>query len=497
VLLLVAGFGLLTAIGLATVMQQSVRSYYNNVLYHRSGEFLERVLETNPYLWQMYEQDKQGFSEKLQGYTLYSPNTGLYLLDRDGRVLASAGEGKLFWSSYRVDMHALGREWDDEPLKPIWGDDPDSPGRSFIVSARPIVIDRQLHGWLYLVARSTDLGSQIPELLKSYAMRTAAKIGLLVLAIAVLLTMAMVAILTRPLVGLTQVAEQVKRSGFDESGSPLFPHADRNDEVGRLSRTFRDMFERLKLEMQRVTQTDERRREMIASVSHDLRTPLTALIGQLETIRLKHGQMPSDEQQTFVARALQNAQHLRRLTDTLAELSRLDNPQFHLQAEPAAIGELADDVVQRYAARAHDAGIALRVDYPDGLPLVDADAALIERALANLLDNALRVTPGGGEVTVRVTLPAAPQGRIRLAVTDTGPGVSAEDQPLVFDRFYQASRHRELRGSSGLGLAIVRRVAELHGGSVGLDSEPGRGATFYIEWPTHSRGGQAPPANGA
>ena len=129
-LLLVAGFGLLTAIGLATVMQQSVRSYYNNVLYHRSGEFLERVLETNPYLWQMYEQDKQGFSEKLQGYTLYSPNTGLYLLDRDGRVLASAGEGKLFWSSYRVDMHALGREWDDEPLKPIWGDDPDSPGRS-------------------------------------------------------------------------------------------------------------------------------------------------------------------------------------------------------------------------------------------------------------------------------------------------------------------------------------------------------------------------------
>ena len=233
--------------------------------------------------------------------------------------------------------------------------------------------------------------------------------------------------------------------------------------------------------MQRVTQTDARRREMVASVSHDLRTPLTALIGQLETVRMKGEMMPREEQAEFFARALQNAHHLRRLTDALAELARLDNPEFPLPPEPIAIGELADDVVQRYATRAADAGIRARHRLP-GRIAADApvDAALIERALGNLLDNALRVTPRGGHVQVRILPRRATCG---IEVTDTGPGVAPEDQPLVFERFYQAARHRELRGSCGLGLAIVRRVAELHGGHAGLRSRPGDGATFFIELP--------------
>src|SRR5690606_30533412 len=161
----------------------------------------------------------------------------------------------------------------------------------------------------------------------------------------------------------------------------------------------RDAFERLKLETERVQTTDARRREMVASVSHDLRTPLTALIGQLETIRLKGEALGDQARGEMLERAMQNAQHLRRLTDALAELARLDSPDFKAQPEPIAIGELADDVVQRFAASAQVAGVALEIDYPDGLPLTRVDAALVERALSNLLDNALRVTPPGGRVT--------------------------------------------------------------------------------------------------
>ena len=119
-------------------------------------------------------------------------------------------------------------------------------------------------------------------------------------------------------------------------------------------------------------------------------------------------------------------------------------------------------------------------DYPDGLPLTRVDAALVERALSNLLDNALRVTPAGGRVTVKVRPEKA---GVRVEVVDTGPGVLPEDQPKVFDRFFQTSRARDQRGASGLGLAIVKRVAELHGGQAGLRSEPGRGSTFFIELP--------------
>jgi signal transduction histidine kinase len=481
VLCLVAGFGLLTAAALAMVMHQSVRSYYVNLIYNQSGDFLERILESTPDLWQLYESDKLGFSERLQRYTLYATNIGLYLLDNEGHVLATAGEGKIFWSNYRVDLARVGSSWAIDPGMPIWGDDPDNRGESRIVTARPVKVGGQPRGWLYVVARSTDIGAQMPELLRSYAIRTAVKVALLVLAVGVLLTMAMVAVLTRPLTSLTRVVEQVKNSGFQqELSEPLFPYGGRNDEVGRLSRTFRDMFARLKLEMQRVTQTDARRREMVASVSHDLRTPLTALIGQLETVRMKRDTMSAADQQQFVERALLNAQHLKRLTDALAELAKLENPEFSTQREPIAIGELADDVVQRYIARAQDLGVTLTIDYPDGLPLASVDAGLIERALSNLLDNAIRVTPAGGQVRVRVVREGA---GVKLEVADTGPGVAAEDQPRVFDRFFQTSQHRELRGSSGLGLAIVKRVAELHGGEVGLTSEPGRGATFYLSLP--------------
>src|ERR1700712_778904 len=130
VLLLVAGFGLVTAAALSLVMHQSVRSYYNSVLYQRSGEFLERVLEPTPSLWESYDDDKLGFSEKLQSYILYSPNTGLYLLSADGGVLATAGEGKPFWNHYRVDLAAIKGSWDYDPQMPMWGDDPDLPGHS-------------------------------------------------------------------------------------------------------------------------------------------------------------------------------------------------------------------------------------------------------------------------------------------------------------------------------------------------------------------------------
>ena len=161
-------------------------------------------------------------------------------------------------------------------------------------------------------------------------------------------------------------------------------------------------------------------------------------------------------------------------------MSRLDSPEFRAQPEPMALGELADDVVQRFASRAEAQGVRLAIDYPDGLPLTALDAGLIERALSNLIDNALRVTPRGGLVHVLVRHDA--EG-IRIEVSDTGPGVAQDDQERVFDLFYQASKHRESRGSSGLGLAIVRRVAELHGGTAGLSSTPGQGSTFFIRLP--------------
>jgi signal transduction histidine kinase len=482
VLMLVAGAGLLTAIVLAAVMHMSVRSYYTDVVYTQSLAFIDRVIEMNPDLWSLYKRDPDDFSRQLAAYTTFAPNTGMYLLDADGRVLATSGEKQPFWRDYRVDLAPVRSALARDPSVPIHAEDPDHDGKGCLVAARPLMKDGREMGWIYVVARAADIGTQTPELLKSYAIQTAVKVALLTLAIGVALTVAMIALLTRPLTALTRVAERVRSGGFS---APLceteFPFRDRDDEVGRLSRTFRDTLERLKLEMDRVTQTDAHRREMVANVSHDLRTPLTALTGQLETIRMKSDSLDAGARERFIDAAINNAHHLRRLTDALNELAKLDNPELRIEREPIALGELADDLAQRYGTRAEAAGVTLSVAYPDGLPLARVDAGLIERAIGNLLDNAIRVTPPGGTILLRV---APQQGELRVEVADTGPGVPTDDQSQVFHRFYQGSKHREQRGSSGLGLAIVKRVAELHGGRVGLDSAPSRGATFWMMLPT-------------
>jgi len=481
VLALVAGFGFAIAALLAMIMVSSVRAYYADMVYEKANGFVERVLEMHPNLWDDYRRNPDGFGARLREFTLYSPNSGLYLLDDEGRVLASSGDDRHDTRGFRVELEPLRTAIAAGSDAPLVSSDPERDGHHCLVAARPVMAGGQSVGWLYVVSRGNELSGQEPGLIRSYAVRTAVTISLMTLAIGVLLTISMLALLTRPLISLTRVVEGVRDSGFSQElcGS-ILPNCARDDEIGRLSRTFRDTFERLRVEMQRVEQTDARRREMVASVSHDLRTPLTALIGLLETIRMKADTMPADQQQALLERALQNGHHLQRLTDALAELARLDNPEFETHPEPIAIGELADDVVQRFAERAAADGLQLAIEYPDGLPLANVDAGLVERALANLLDNAIRVTPPGGRVLVRVLRDGA---GVRLEVSDTGPGVAPEDQPRVFERFYQANRHRDLRGSAGLGLAIVRRVAELHGGQAGLQSRPGQGSTFFIALP--------------
>ncbi len=510
ILLLVAISGLATALILSLVMISAARNLYADLIYRQANEFAERVLQMHPKLLADYRNDQAGLSAMLRSYVLLAPDTGLFLLSADGEVLATAGEGRLHWSRYRVDMPPVRKALSVDPARPIFGDDPDMPGTQCVVAARALGSDDGAGGWLYVVARSADIVTQTPELVKTYALRTGAKVGILALTISAALTLAVIALLTRPLTRLTRQVERIQRAGFaNEIDASAFPVPERDDEVGRLASSFREAFMRLKSESDRVVQTDNRRREMVASVSHDLRTPLTALAGQLETILLKRETMPAQEQQRFIESAFGNAQHLSRLTEALAELARLDSPDVRLECEPIALHELCDDLAHRFQIRAEQRAITLNVDYPDRMPLVEVDAGLIERALANLVDNALRVTPDRGRIRIDlapvelpVESPGKPHGRagLRLSVTDTGPGVSDAEQSHVFDRFFQGSDHRGLRGSSGLGLAIVRRVAELHGGRAGLvqdaaggsaevlgetrkDTGARRGACFYIDIP--------------
>jgi signal transduction histidine kinase len=231
-------------------------------------------------------------------------------------------------------------------------------------------------------------------------------------------------------------------------------------------------------------ETDALRRELVANVSHDLRTPLASLRGYLQTLQMKEGLLSSEEQRRYVEIASKNTEKLVRLVDELFELAKLESREIVACLEPFNLAELAQDVLQKFELLAEQKRVRLGCQYRDDLPFVMADIGLIERVLQNLLDNALRHTPEGGAVTIDLS----PGSRhIVVRVTDTGSGVPEDAMPHIFDRHFRVGADDGMAGhGAGLGLAIVRRIVELHGSSIEATSAPGAGSTFSFPLPIHS-----------
>jgi predicted ATPase/signal transduction histidine kinase/GAF domain-containing protein len=223
------------------------------------------------------------------------------------------------------------------------------------------------------------------------------------------------------------------------------------------------------------------RRELIANVSHDLRSPLASLRGYLETLLLKEQALSESERRSYLEIALRQSQHLQTLISELFELARLDFEGYRIDAEPVQLGELARDVAQKLGLAAQTRHVELDLDIEPELGLARADIGLIERTLTNLIENALAHTPAGG----RIVLSMRAQGAcIALCVADNGSGIAAHDLPRIFERFYRAdkARTRDDKGS-GLGLAIVKRIVELHGSEIRVDSAVGRGTRVGFDLP--------------
>jgi predicted ATPase/signal transduction histidine kinase len=232
------------------------------------------------------------------------------------------------------------------------------------------------------------------------------------------------------------------------------------------------------------------RRDLIANVSHDLRTPLVSLRGYLEVMATKGDALPPPQRHLYLGVALRQSERLATLIDELFELAKLDFKGMTLDRERFSFAELASDVVQKFQLSAEGLGVTLRVEVPAGLPAVEADLGLVERVLENLIGNALKHTHAGGRVALRA---AARDGWVVAEVCDSGRGIAPADLPHIFDRFYRGREGGEAgqgrgtenggAGGAGLGLAIARRIVELHGCKIGVASRPGEGTQLWFTLP--------------
>jgi two-component system sensor histidine kinase ResE len=238
--------------------------------------------------------------------------------------------------------------------------------------------------------------------------------------------------------------------------------------------TLRDVTEQRRLE--------RARRDLVANVSHELKTPIAALKGFLEL--LEDERVAPRDRRDFLAAMTVETARLERLVEEQLQLARLDAGALPLELEDVDLAQLVDAVVEARAALAEREGVALdaAVEHPG--PLVPADAARIEQVLLILLDNAVRHTAAGGSVRVSVSAGAR---YATMAVRDTGEGIAPDDLPFIFDRFYRGDPSREGR-SAGLGLAIARGLVAAHRGTITVDSALGEGTTFTVTLPLTSAG---------
>ncbi len=366
------------------------------------------------------------------------PRLELLLADADGHVV----------------YHTDDRRRVDTPL---------SPGER--EASVPLQSNGQTIGYLVITPGPIEALRPAERTFVDEVRRTLVLAGLIAIGVGAVLGLALSHNLARPLNRLATAARAIAAKDLTQRVEPSG-----SAEVADVANAFNEMAASLE-------QAETLRRNLVADVAHELRTPLSVLQGNLNA--LLDSVFPLDMSE--VAKLYDETRLLSRLVDDLRELTQAESGQLTLNLRPTDLSPLLQSTTETFYSAAHDKQVRLTLDLASGLPRVQADPERIAQVLRNLLGNALRHTPDGGAITVGAS---EVDSGVEVSVSDTGEGIAEAELPYVFDRFWRGdkSRARET-GGSGLGLAIARRLIEAHGGQIGVESTAGAGSRFWFKLP--------------
>jgi len=430
----------------------------------------------NPLLQQgVY--DHQALKNLFHTLMVMGPAFEFYFVDPEGEIVTHSIAPSLIKRT-KIDLLPLIQLTQNQASLPIYGDDPQHLSRQKIFSAAPVFNGSRLQGYLYVIVAGERYESAFDRLESGRQTELSIMVMFGAMLFFFVVMLGIFAYFTRPLRRLSKDIKALQTVGFDKSKVHLakwMPNS--RNEVHQLGAAFDQMVNQINQQFDMLQQNDDRRRELLADISHDLRTPLSSLQGYIETIALKGSQVNNEQRQKYIEIALKNAKQLKGLIDQIFELAHLESGQVSLNLETFNLAELLYDVVAKFSLQTTEKNIEISIVPECSYTQVHSDIGKLERVLSNLLENAIRHTPKSGSITLAIT--ELSQSQCQLNITDTGTGIKEEELIYIFDTRYRASNAvQDKEKHTGLGLAITKKLLELLKSDIKVTSTLGEGSSF-------------------
>jgi len=421
--------------------------------------------------------DLAGIEHLIHDLMIMNPRVEFYLLDDEGKIIAFFAEPQKKVKLQYLNLDPIHQFLAEEAELPILGDDPRNIGLEKPFSAARLQIGPDIDGYLYIILGGEKYDTASEMVKESYIFKTMSGGFAVTLIFTAIVGLLAFGFLTKKFRKMTRTVKKFEAGDYSQRID-----IKSEDEIGQLANAFNQMADTIVANMEELKRIDKQRRELVANVSHDLRSPLASIQGYLETILMKDATLSADERKKFLNTIYDSSISLSQLVAELFELSKYDAKQIQPHPEPFSITELTQDVFMKFKPQAESRNINFYMNFPKDLPMVIGDIGMIERALSNLIENALRYTPEKGTVKIELSRKG---DKISIIVQDTGYGIPEDELPRVFERFYRVEKSREkASGGTGLGLAIASKIVELHNDNIAVESEVNKGTSFSFSLST-------------
>ena len=462
-----------------------VTGYFANKYYQATSQKInanianhlieEKFQNASPFL-EDGSVNKPLFGDLMHDMMAVNRSIEVYLLDNSGDILYSvvldhSGDSEV----KNVSLAPIKKFIATKGEEHILGDDPRNPEKQNIFSAAHFSVGER-DGYIYIVLAGQELQQVSDNLIGRYFSRLGIGATLLSMLFAGLIGLLSIWFLTKNLRLMTATVRSFQEGDFE---ARIKNPEDSDIEV--FANTFNEMADTIVDNMEKMKSVDLLRRELIANVSHDLRTPLAILKGYVETLQIKKDTLSEAEKQEYLQITHDNIDKLSNLINQLFEYSKLEAEQVTPVKEPFSITELSHDLIAKFEVLAKKKQINLQLNNPQENCMVYADVSLVERALQNLIENAIKFTEPKGEVKLSLN---RKNDQIEISITDTGAGIPIGEQPFIFDRYKQVNKSTKKHGY-GLGLAIVKKIMDLHDTTITVLSKPKEGSSFIFNLPAY------------